>query len=101
MAAKRSENVHSHEPMGDQIATRRGWLAISLAGAPALLVGSTRRVKADPAAGTSGQLQYNNNGNLAGTPNLTFQPSANNKATALILVNENNTEQGDFDPRGF
>jgi hypothetical protein len=58
-------------------------------------------VKADPAAGTSGQLQYNNNGNLAGTPNVTFQPAAGSNPTALFVVNENNSEQGDFDPRGF
>jgi hypothetical protein len=100
MTVKRSENVRSHDPVDDQIATRRGWLALSLAAAPALLVGSTRPVKADPAAGTSGQLQYNNNGNLAGTPNLTFQPSSSGKATSLILVNENDTEAG-LDPRGY
>jgi hypothetical protein len=100
MTAKRSENVYSHDPMDDQIATRRRWLAFSLAAAPALLVGSTRPVKADPAAGTSGQLQYNNNGNLAGTPNLTFQPSSSGKATTLILVNENDTQAG-LDPRGY
>jgi hypothetical protein len=100
MTAKGSENVYSHDPMDDQIATRWGWLALSLAAAPALLVGSTKPVKAIPAAGTSGQLQYNNNGNLAGTPDLTFQPSANSKATSLILVNENDTEAG-LDPRGY
>jgi hypothetical protein len=105
MTAKRSESVDCRGQIEEQriepdVATRRGWLALSLMAAPALLVGSTRPVKADPAAGTSGQLQYNNNGNLAGTPNLTFQPSANNKATSLILVNENDTEAG-LDPRGY
>jgi hypothetical protein len=106
VSAKKSESVDCRSQIEEQrvepdVATRRGWLALSLVAAPAVLVGSTKPAAAAPAAGTSGQLQYNNNGNLAGTPNVTFQPAAGRNATALFVVNENNSEQGDFDPRGF
>jgi hypothetical protein len=106
MSAKRFEGVDCRSQIEEQrvehdVATRRGWLALSLMAAPAVLAGSTKPAAAAPAAGTSGQLQYNNNGNLAGTPNVTFQPAAGSNPTVLMVVNENNSEQGDFDPRGF
>jgi hypothetical protein len=85
--------------MNQIVATRRRCLALSLMAAPALLA-SAKPARA-AAAGTPGQLQYNNNGNTDGTPDLTFQPAAGTNATGLTLVNENNTEAGDFQPRGF
>src|ERR1700688_2266418 len=106
MSAKRSEGVDCRSEIEEQrvepdVATRRDWLALSLLAAPAVLVGSAKPAAAFPAAGTSGQLEYNNLGNLAGTPDMTFQPAAGSNATALIVVNENNSEVGDFAPRGF
>ena len=38
---------------------------------------------------------------MTGTPNGFFQPAGGNNATALFVVNENNTEAGDFQPRNF
>jgi hypothetical protein len=106
MTVEKLHDMYSRSPtdaqmMKPEVSTRRGWLALSMVAVPALLAGSAKPAKAAAAAGMSGQLQYNNNGNLAGTPDLTFQPAAGSNATALIMVNENNTENGDFQPRGL
>src|SRR5438270_8219231 len=103
---RKRDDTYSHsqtdaQTMKPEISTRRGWLVLSMMAAPALLADSARPAKAAAAAGTSGQLQYNNNGNLAGTPDVFFQPAAGSNATALFVVNENNTEAGDFQPRNF
>jgi hypothetical protein len=106
MTVEKQDNMYSCSQTNAQmtkpeVSTRRGWLALSMVAVPALLASSAKPAKAAAAAGASGQLQYNNNGNLAGTLDLTFQPAAGSNATALTVVNENNTENGDFQPRGF
>jgi hypothetical protein len=79
--------------------TRRGLLA-ALMMAP-MQQNKLKMTPATAAGGSNGQLQYDNNGTLDGTVDLTWHPATSSTPTSLQLANEVNTEVGDLDPRGL
>jgi hypothetical protein len=80
------------------IPTRRGLLAMTMI---TPMQNKLKMTLVTAAGGSNGQLQYDNNGTLDGTIDLTWHPATSSTPTSLQLANEVNTEAADLDPRGL